>query len=64
MNITDFSWSVIASIVAGLILGGGVIYKLTVKNKIKTKDTIIQLGDGNQATNKSKNVTFGSKKDD
>ncbi|WHY84684.1 hypothetical protein QNH39_18780 [Neobacillus novalis] len=64
MNINDFSWSVIASIVAGLILGGGVIYKLTVKNKIKNKDTIIQVGDGNQVANKSKKVTFGSKKDD
>jgi hypothetical protein len=62
MNITDFSWSVIASIVAGIILGGGVIYKLTVNNK--NKDTIIQSGNGNQAANKSKNVTFGNKKDD
>jgi len=63
MNISDFSWSVLASIVAGLILGG-VTYKIIKKNIIKTKDTIIQVGDKNQAANKSKNNTFGSNKDD
>lgn len=46
MDISTFVWSVIASIVATLILGGAVY---NVINKNKTRNTIVQKGKSHQA---------------
>lgn len=46
MELTDFIWSVIAGLIATVIVGGAA-YKLN--NKNKTKKSILQKGDSNKA---------------
>jgi len=57
MSLEIFTWSVIAGIVATVIVGGSVIYKN--KRNFKAKDTIIQNGNDNNAIHKSRRVKQG-----
>lgn len=69
MDISTFMWSVIASIVAAVIIGAPVTYKIVTRNKIKSRDNINQTGSNNTAfqnstiTNNYSNAKDSSKEE-